>query len=173
MNSTGETRILGIDPGSRTTGYGVVACRGQQVEWLDSGQVALGADAMSARLSALFDRLQELFVAWQPAEVAVENVFVCRNVQSALKLGQARGVVLLAAGRHDLDVHEYAPNAIKKAVVGRGHADKAQVQLLIRALLKMRHSPKADEADALAIAVCHAHHRASRSLQAAALQASS
>lgn len=150
-------RILGIDPGSRITGYGLIDCHGGRLTYVDCGVVSAGTGPFPDRLRAIFDGLTELIGRHAPAEVAVEKVFVSRNAESALKLGQARGAAICAAVQSGLPVGEYAATRIKQAVVGRGAADKRQVQHMVCALLGLREAVKADAADALAVAVCHAH----------------
>ncbi|HEY5700869.1 MAG TPA: crossover junction endodeoxyribonuclease RuvC [Gammaproteobacteria bacterium] len=150
-------RILGIDPGSRITGYGIVEAEKNKVRFVDCGVVKVGGDDFSLRLKIIFDALGDIIAEHVPEQLAIEKVFVHRNVTSALKLGQARGAALLAAATRGLDVYEYSPNEIKQAVTGRGHADKAQIQHMIRVLMGLREAPAADAADALAVAICHAH----------------
>ena len=152
-------RILGIDPGSRVTGFGVVDVTGGQAEYRASGVVRTTGDDFPARLREIFDAVAEIVALHEPDVVAVENVFVARNASSALKLGQARAAALCATFSHDVDVFEYSPREIKLAVVGTGGADKEQVQHMIHALLGLDKVPGADAADALAVAVCHAHQR--------------
>lgn len=156
-------RILGLDPGLRVTGWGVVEAQGNRLSHVADGVVTSddGA-ALADRLAQLHDGVMAVIEAHAPAEAAVEETFVNRNPISTLKLGQARGVVLLAPARCGLVVAEYTPNAVKKAVVGRGHAEKAQVALMVRTLLPGAVPARADAADALAVAICHAHLRASR-----------
>ena len=156
--TTASLRILGLDPGSRRTGFGVIECRGNALVALTHGCLNVAAAAPAARLRLIFEGLRALLSEHGPAEVAVERVFVSRNPDSALKLGQARGAALCAipAG---VPVFEYAPRAIKLAVVGSGAAEKFQVAHMIRALLALAERPAADAADALAVAVCHAHAR--------------
>ena len=153
-----SVRILGLDPGSRRTGFGVIECRGTQLIAVAHGCLNVTAAAPTARLRLILEGLQELFSAHHPGEVAVERVFVSRNVDSALKLGQARGAALCAVPA-GTPVFEYAPRAIKLAVVGSGGAEKFQVAHMIRVLLGLSERPGADAADALAVAVCHAHAR--------------
>ena len=153
-----SVRILGLDPGSRRTGFGVIECRGSELTVLAHGCLNVTAAAPTARLRLIFQGLQELFATHAPAEVAVERVFVSRNVDSALKLGQARGAALCAVPA-GTPVFEYAPRAIKLAVVGSGAAEKFQVAHMMRTLLSLRERLGADAADALAVAVCHAHAR--------------
>ncbi|HEV2229569.1 MAG TPA: crossover junction endodeoxyribonuclease RuvC [Steroidobacteraceae bacterium] len=151
-------RILGLDPGSRRTGFGVLECRGAQLTLLAQGCLNVSAAAPAARLRMIFDGLAALFGEHRPAEVAVERVFVSRNVDSALKLGQARGAALCAVPG-GVPVFEYAPRAIKLALVGSGAAEKFQVAHMVRVLLGVEGPLSADAADALAVAVCHAHAR--------------
>ena len=151
-------RILGVDPGSRRTGFGIIECRGGDYVHVAHGCLNVGGVVMAERLRLIFDGLQALIGEHQPAEVAVERVFVNRNVESALKLGQARGAALCAVPR-GLPVFEYAPRAIKMAVVGSGAAEKAQVAHMITALLRLSGRVGPDASDALAVAVCHAHSR--------------
>jgi len=153
-----SVRVLGLDPGSRRTGFGVIECRGGQLVAVAHGCLNLAAAAPAARLRMIFEGLQELMSQHHPAEVAVERVFVSRNADSALKLGQARGAALCAVPA-GVPVFEYAPRAIKLAVVGSGAAEKFQVAHMIRTLLALSERPGADAADALAVAVCHAHAR--------------
>ena len=153
-----RVRILGLDPGSRRTGFGVIECRGSELLPVAHGCLNVAAAAPAARLRLIFEGLRALLSEHAPAEVAVERVFVSRNADSALKLGQARGAALCAIPA-DVPVFEYAPRAIKLAVVGSGAAEKFQVAHMIRTLLSLVERPGADAADALAVAVCHAHQR--------------
>ena len=151
-------RILGLDPGSRRTGFGLIESRGRELTVLAHGCLNVASAAPAARLRLIFEGLQRLMGEHAPGEVAIERVFVSRNVDSALKLGQARGAALCAIP-HGVPVFEYAPRAIKLAVVGSGSAEKFQVAHMIRVLLALAQRPQADAADALAVAVCHAHAR--------------
>jgi crossover junction endodeoxyribonuclease RuvC len=153
-----SVRILGLDPGSRRTGYGVIECRGSDVVVLAHGCLNVASASPAVRLRLIFEGLQALLATHCPGEIAVERVFVSRNVDSALKLGQARGAALCAVPA-GTPVFEYAPRAIKLAVVGSGAAEKFQVAHMIRALLRLDERPGADAADALAVALCHAHAR--------------
>jgi crossover junction endodeoxyribonuclease RuvC len=153
-----KVRILGVDPGSRRTGFGVIECRGTDYVHVAHGCLNVGAAVMTERLRLIFDGLQALIEEHAPAEVAVERVFVNRNVESALKLGQARGAALCAVPR-GLPVFEYAPRAIKLALVGSGAAEKSQVSHMITTLLRLSGRIGPDASDALAVAVCHAHSR--------------
>jgi crossover junction endodeoxyribonuclease RuvC len=150
--------ILGLDPGSRRTGFGVLECRGEELVMLAQGCLDVSRAAPAARLRLIFDALQALIVRHHPGEVAVERVFVSRNVDSALKLGQARGAALCAVPA-EVPVFEYAPRAIKLALVGSGAAEKFQVAHMVRSLLRIAEPLSADASDALAAAVCHAHAR--------------
>jgi len=153
-----SVRILGLDPGSRRTGFGIIECRGGQYAHITHGCLNVGGDAMVERLRRIFEALTALIAEHRPAEVAVEQVFVKRNVASALKLGQARGAALCAVPAGTA-VFEYAPRAIKLALVGSGAAEKCQVVHMIRALLRLDGPLQLDASDALAVAVCHAHAR--------------
>lgn len=152
-------RILGIDPGSRRTGFGVIDEEGGHLAYVACGIIAATNGTMPQRLHAIFTGLNEVIGLYGPATVAIERVFFAHNADSALKLGQARGVALLAVACADLAVGEYSALQIKKACVGVGHAGKAQVQHMIRALLGLSAVPSTDAADALACAICHAHHQ--------------
>ena len=158
LASAPRVRILGLDPGSRRTGYGVIECEGSELQVLAHGCLNVAAGAPTARLRLIFEGLQGLLAEHRPIEIAIERVFVSRNVDSALKLGQARGAALCAVPL-GTPVYEYAPRAIKLALTGSGAAEKFQVAHMIRALLALRERPGADAADALAVAVCHAHAR--------------
>jgi crossover junction endodeoxyribonuclease RuvC len=153
-----SVRILGLDPGSRRTGFGVIDCRGTVIEVRAHGCLNVAAASPAVRLRMIFEGLQGLMSQHAPAEVAVERVFVSRNVDSALKLGQARGAALCAVPG-GIPVFEYAPRAIKLALVGSGAAEKFQVAHMVRTLLGIAERLTADAADALAVAVCHAHAR--------------
>ena len=152
-------RILGVDPGSRITGFGVIehGPRGSRaVAW---GDIRTEGEALPERLRSLFDQLSAVVHEHAPQEVAVERVFVHKSVDSALKLGQARGAALCAVFGAGAAIFEYAPREIKQAVVGHGGAEKRQVQHMIQVLLSMSELPRSDAADALAVALCHAHRR--------------
>ncbi len=156
-------RILGIDPGSRLTGYGFIDVRGSQTVLVDWGTIRTAGDH-SSRLRQIFGEVAELVAQYQPVEIAIERVFVHRNPDSALKLGQARAAALCATFQADLPIFEYATRHIKKAVVGSGGADKTQVQHMVKMLLAMNDEPQADAADALAVALCHSHERNTHAL---------
>jgi crossover junction endodeoxyribonuclease RuvC len=159
-------RILGLDPGSRRTGFGVIQCHGPDYEHVAHGCIVVAGLQIAERLRLIFESLQALISEHGPAEIAVESVFVNRNVSSALKLGQARGAALCAIPP-GIPVFEYAPRAIKLALVGSGAADKVQVAHMIKTLLRLSGKMPSDAADALAIAVCHAHTRRLHQLVAA------
>ncbi len=152
-------KILGIDPGSRRTGYGIVQVRGDQAVLVAAGVVKTTDQSFPDRLGTIFSGLEAVIREHAPDEVAVETVFVSHNVNSALKLGQARGAAICAAIAAGLPVSEYAPRAIKQAMVGRGSADKNQVQHMVRVLLRVAEKLEEDAADALAVALCHQHTR--------------
>jgi crossover junction endodeoxyribonuclease RuvC len=152
-------RILGLDPGSRITGYGVVDAGRQGFRYVASGCIRVGEGDMPGRLLAIHRHVTELVAAHAPDEVAIERVFMHRNPDSALKLGQARGAALCGACHGGARVFEYAPRAVKLTVTGTGGAEKAQVLHMVKALLALEGRLSADAADALAIAVCHAQHR--------------
>ena len=152
-------RILGIDPGSRITGFGVVnMLRTGKVVYVASGCVRVGTGALGDRLKIIYDGVDEVIRTYQPTAIAVEKVFLAHNVDSALKLGQARGAAITAGANHALEIAEYSARQIKRTVVGGGAADKRQVQHMVKALLELSGVPQADAADALACAICHAHH---------------
>lgn len=156
-------RIIGIDPGLRFTGWGVIESDGVRLTHVASGRIVPPKDEpLADRLHALFQELTGVLATFAPAEAAVEETFVNDNARATLKLGQARGIALLAPASRGVRVAEYAPNLIKKTVVGAGHADKRQIQAMIGFLLPKARVETADEADALAIAICHANHRIAR-----------
>ncbi|MEZ5812456.1 MAG: crossover junction endodeoxyribonuclease RuvC [Rhizobiaceae bacterium] len=157
----GETiRIIGIDPGLRRTGWGVIEAEGNALRFVAAGTVASDARApLSERLCQLHDGLAETLDRHAPREAAVETTFVNRDATATLKLGQARGIAMLVPARAGLQVAEYAPNAVKKAVIGVGHGDKKQIHMMVRVLMPRATFDSDDAADALAIAICHAHHR--------------
>jgi crossover junction endodeoxyribonuclease RuvC len=151
--------ILGIDPGSRITGVGVIQAQGSTLKHVYSESLKLPKGDLPIRLQAIYARLQSIIAQTRPDVVCIEKVFLAKNPQSALVLGHARGAAMLAAVNNQLPVVEYSATEIKKTVVGRGRADKAQVQHMMRVLLNLRVTPEEDAADALAAAVCHAHHQ--------------
>lgn len=153
--------ILGIDPGSCTTGYGVIQTGSGQLNYLASGCIKVANQVFSSRLEKIFTELQGIVTQFAPQEVAVEQVFMHRNANAALKLGQARGAALVAAAVAKCVVREYSARQVKQSVVGYGAADKQQVQRMVRVLLNLSSIPPVDAADALAIAICHAQARLS------------
>jgi crossover junction endodeoxyribonuclease RuvC len=162
-------RLIGLDPGLRLTGWGVIDVDGNRLRHVGHGVIKVPAEgSLAERLNRLFDAIAEVVAAQRPVEAAVEETFVNVNPVSTLKLGQARGVVLLAPARAGLPVYEYAANLVKKSVVGAGHADKRQIAMMVGRLLPGVEAT-ADAADALAVAICHAHHRATASRVEAAL----
>lgn len=150
--------ILGIDPGSRVTGYGLISCQGNSHRYIASGCITTKGEHASERLLQIYQGLSTIIQQHLPNQVAIEQVFVNKNVDSALKLGQARGAAFVAVANHQLPLAEYAPRLVKQAVVGFGGADKRQVQQMIKVLLCLSEVPPKDAADALAIALCHASH---------------
>ena len=156
-------RILGIDPGSRVTGYGVIDSDGRSSRYVSSGCIRTTSSDFCSRLGDIYRGIQAVVEQEQPNEVAIESVFMGKNAASALKLGQARGAAICAAVVAGMEVAEYSPRAIKQALVGSGAAEKEQVQHMIRLLLGIRKKMGLDESDALAIAICHAHSRTSLS----------
>ena len=162
-------RILGIDPGLRRTGWGVIDVIGNRLTFVACGSVETNERAvLSERLVTIHDGLVRVIDEFLPHESAVEATFVNKDAASALKLGQARGIALLVPARAGLSVAEYAPNLVKKTIVGAGHADKVQIRMMVKVLLPKADPQSDDAADALAIAVTHAHHRQSVALRMAA-----
>jgi crossover junction endodeoxyribonuclease RuvC len=165
----GMVRIIGIDPGLRRCGWGVIESTGNRLSFVACGTLTPAVDlALALRLAELHAGLAALIDRYRPHEAAVEETFVSAGARSALQLGQARGVALMTPASLGLPVGEYAANLVKKSIVGAGHADKAQIQVMVRMLLPTAEFSGADAADALAIAICHAHHRAYRQLAAGA-----
>ncbi|MFL5061700.1 MAG: crossover junction endodeoxyribonuclease RuvC [Xanthobacteraceae bacterium] len=166
---TRPIRILGIDPGLRRTGWGVVAIEGNRLSFLACGSLASDDKAaLSLRLVSIHDGLQQVVAAHIPDEAAVEATFVNRDAAATLKLGQARGIAMLVPALAGLPVAEYAPNLVKKTIVGAGHCEKVQIRMMVKVLLPKADPQSDDAADALAIAVTHAHHRQSVVLRMAA-----
>lgn len=159
--------ILGIDPGSRTTGYGLITT---DLQLVSCGVINTGKGELSERLHHIYRDLDQIITQHQPFSVAIEKVFVKRNVDSALKLGHARGAALVACANHALDVGEYTPREIKLAIVGYGNADKNQMQQMVTRMLNIGQVPASDAADALAIAICHHHHQQAQAKIARALK---
>lgn len=164
-----STRIIGIDPGLRRCGWGVIDAEANRLRFVAAGTVTPPVSGdLAARLVALHEGLNAVIATHAPLEAAIEETFVNKGARSALLLGQARGVALMTPALIGLPVAEYAANLIKKSVVGTGHADKNQIQLMVRTLLPQARFDGADAADALAIAICHAHHRLVPKLEASA-----
>ena len=151
------TIILGIDPGSRRTGFGVIRQTGSKAEYISSGVIRIPETALPERLKVIFDSISEIIAQHHPEEMAIENVFMAKSAGSALKLGQARGAAIVAAVNGNLPVFEYEARKVKQSVVGTGAATKIQVQHMVKTLLSLPGEPQEDAADALAVALCHAH----------------
>ena len=152
-------RILGIDPGSRVTGYGIIDARGNEVGMVTCGTIrTTGEHDFSSRLSIIFDGLNEVVSVHKPHVAAIEDVFVDQNPRSALKLGHARGAAIVAVKQYSIETFDYTAKKIKQAVTGYGQAEKKQVQQMVKLLLELDKVPSSDAADALAVALCHAHH---------------
>jgi len=164
----GPVRILGLDPGSQATGFGIIDWIGGAPRYVASGAIRTSGEAFPPRLRQIFDGVVELMREYRPSEVAVERVFMHRNADSALKLGQARGAALCAAYASDPAVYEYAPREVKLAVVGQGGAQKEQVALMVMTLLKLDGRLAPDAADAVGVALCHAYSRQTQQALAAA-----
>jgi crossover junction endodeoxyribonuclease RuvC len=158
------TIVLGIDPGSRVTGYGIVSSDNGNLTYIDSGCIRTTEKKIPGRLKQIYVCVSELIAQYQPDEAAIEEVFMHINPGGAIKLGQARGAAITALVRVDLEVYEYSARRVKQAVVGSGAADKIQVQHMVKTLLKLNKSPQEDAADALAIAICHINSKKSMDL---------
>ncbi len=152
-------RILGIDPGSINTGFGIIDSAGNHASHIANGVIKVDGATLADKLRIIHEDITAIVQQYQPAEVAIEKIFMNRNADSAIKLGQARGVAIAACSIRDLPVYEYTANQVKQATVGKGHAAKEQVQHMIKILLCLSKPPPADAADALAIALCHANSR--------------
>ncbi len=160
-------RIIGLDPGLRNTGWGVIEAEGSRLSYVADGAVHSDADApLAERLLQIHSQLLSVLKEFAPDEAAIEETFVNKDARATLKLGQARGAVMLAPAICQIPVSEYAPNVIKKTVVGAGHAEKTQVKHMVKLLLPRAVMKTADSVDALAIAICHAHHRGAQNLAA-------
>lgn len=151
--------LLGIDPGSRVTGYGVIQSNGSQHKYMASGCIRTQGENLAERLQQIHLGISEVVRLYQPQEVAIEQVFVDQNPTSALKLGQARGALISAIAVHNIPLAEYTARRVKQSIVGYGGADKHQIQHMVKCLLNLTHKPQADAADALGVAICHAHSR--------------
>ena len=162
-------RIIGIDPGLRRTGWGMIVCEGSRLSHIADGVLTSDQTlSLAKRLVQLRTQLAQVIAEWRPDEAAVEETFVNTDARATLKLGQARGIALLVPARAGLTVAEYAPNAVKKTVVGAGHAEKEQIRMMVTMLLPRAKFDTDDSADALAVAICHAHHRGAAALRAVA-----
>jgi crossover junction endodeoxyribonuclease RuvC len=151
--------ILGIDPGSRAAGYGLIEASGARLDFIACGVIRVsGGNSFAARLLEIHQGIGEVIACHRPDQVAIEEVFMAKNANSALKLGHARGVLILAALQAGLPLSEYSPRQIKQAAAGYGNADKAQIQKMVRLVLALDKAPSHDAADALAVAICHANH---------------
>ena len=153
------TRILGIDPGSRLTGYGVVETTPRGIRYVASGCIRVKAEDFPNKLKQIFDGVSEIIALYQPTQMAIEQVFMHKNADSALKLGQARGAAICAAMNQALPVSEYAARQVKQALVGKGSAEKQQVQHMVKILLAIQGDMQIDASDALGIALCHCHYQ--------------
>ena len=154
--------ILGIDPGSRTTGYGLIDNQPSQIRYIASGYLKIKGDSLPERLGQIFQQIDAVIAEYSPAHMSIENVFMQRNADSALKLGQARGAAICAGYQAGLEIAEYAPREIKQALVGNGAASKEQVQHMVKRLLGLQKNLQSDEGDGLAIAICHAQFYATQ-----------
>ena len=152
--------ILGIDPGSRITGYGLIHNQRDKMEYIHSGHIKVLGDTFPEKLGYIFQQLSSVIDTYHPQQMGIENVFMHKNADSALKLGQARGAAICAAYNAGLDVHEYAAREVKLAIVGNGAAQKDQVKHMVQRLLSLREDLQSDESDALAISICHAQYQA-------------
>lgn len=159
-------RILGIDPGSRVTGYGVIEISAGKPTYIDSGCIRTGGGELPSRLKKIHAGVREIIQHYKPQQMAVEEVFMHKSAGSALKLGQARAAAICAVFDDDIDVFEYAARQIKQALVGKGSADKTQVQHMVKILLKLQGDPQMDASDALAVALCHFHTHQTNQRQA-------
>ncbi len=160
-----KVRIIGIDPGLRNTGWGIIEAEGSRLSYVADGSVHSDADApLASRLLQIHSQLVEVLKNFLPDEAAIEETFVNKDARATLKLGQARGAAMLAPAMAGISVAEYAPNVVKKSVVGAGHAEKDQVKHMVKVLLPRAEMNTADSTDALAIAICHAHHRGIQTL---------
>jgi crossover junction endodeoxyribonuclease RuvC len=160
-----KVRIIGIDPGLRNTGWGVIEADGTRLSYIADGSVHSDADApLASRLLQIHSQLAEILQRYAPDEAAIEETFVNKDARATLKLGQARGAAMLAPALAGISVAEYAPNVVKKSVVGAGHAEKDQVKHMVKVLLPRAELNTTDSTDALAIAICHAHHRGTQTL---------
>ncbi|AYN93898.1 MULTISPECIES: crossover junction endodeoxyribonuclease RuvC [Pseudomonas] len=155
------TLVLGIDPGSRITGFGVIRDTGKGCEYVASGCIRTGNGPLYERLQIVYRGVREVIGLYEPVTMGIEQVFMARNADSALKLGQARGAAIVACAEAGLEIAEYTATQVKQAIVGSGAADKQQVMMMVMHLLKLKEKPQIDASDALGIAICHAHTRQS------------
>ncbi len=162
----GLVKVMGIDPGSTITGYGIIESDGARSVYMHHGHIRVKGENFAQRLGHIHTELNNIIEQWQPHEVAIEQVFLSNNPMSALKLGQARGAAITAVVSHDIPVSEYAARSVKQVVTGSGGADKSQVQTMVKALLGLNRPVQIDAADGLAIAICHAHSRMNRTTPA-------
>lgn len=153
------TRILGIDPGSQITGYGIIDIKGNHAIHITHGCIHIDAEELPDKLLIIFEQVSAVVTQYHPEEMAIERVFMHRNADSALKLGQARGAAITACATQGLNIFEYTANQVKQATVGKGHAAKEQVQHMVKVLLCLEQIPQQDAADALGVALCHGHSR--------------
>jgi len=160
-SSNGLIRVLGIDPGSVITGYGIIETDGVRSFHVAHGHIRVKGKSFPERLGHIHQSISEVLIEWQPAEAAIEQVFLSNNAMSALKLGQARGAAITALTARAIGVSEYAARAVKQVVTGSGSADKTQVQTMVKSMLQIQKTLQVDAADGLAIALCHAHSRSS------------
>lgn len=155
-------KVMGIDPGLRFTGWGIISLDGNHIKHNANGVIKTQSeDSLSNRLLELYNNITEVIAEFKPNEASIENTFVNKNALSSLKLGHARGAIMVAVANQNVICSEYAPNLIKKTIVGQGHADKSQVALMVSVLLSIKNLGSGDASDALAIAITHAHHRTS------------
>ncbi|MBR5318815.1 MAG: crossover junction endodeoxyribonuclease RuvC [Peptococcaceae bacterium] len=156
--------ILGIDPGTATTGFGIIRVAGNSIKPVDYGVISTPAGVpMEQRLVMIYEQMNQIIDRWKPEQVAIEELFFNKNITTGITVGQARGVLLLSCAQKGLQVHEYTPLQVKQALVGNGRAEKQQVQFMVKTFLGLREVPKPDDAaDALAIAICHTHHHQTR-----------
>ena len=151
-------RVIGIDPGSRVIGYGIIEMLPNNYRYISSGTLRINADNLPLKLKQIFNSILQLIQEYQPQQMAIEQIFMSKNADSALKLGQARGAAICAVQTQDIPVFEYAARQVKQAIVGKGSAEKTQVQHMVKLLLNLQGTMQIDASDALGIAICHAHY---------------
>jgi crossover junction endodeoxyribonuclease RuvC len=153
-------KVIGVDPGTITTGWGVIEKSGNQITYIKSGIINIDSNLKTpAKLHFLFENLKKILDQFRPTALALENIFYSKNIQSTLRLGEARGIIMLCSAERDIKIYEYPPTNVKLSVTGNGHASKEQIEIMVRRLLKVPETIKGDEADALAIALCHIYNR--------------